>query len=78
VELLPETAEQPAAVFIAGQRVMIAGVIDAWLIEDEWWRAPLSRYYVQLTLIDGRLLTIFHDRINDGWYVQHYSGAQNG
>jgi hypothetical protein len=78
VELSPRATEQPAAVLIAGQRVMIAEIIDAWLVEDEWWRAPISRYYVQALLADGRLLTLFHDRISGGWYAQRYPNTRNG
>jgi hypothetical protein len=63
-------------VVIAGQRVPVAEIIDTWLIEDEWWRAPIARRYVQVLLADGRVLTLFHDRIGGDWYTQHYPGAR--
>lgn len=64
------------AVVIAGQRVPVAEIIDTWLIEDEWWRAPIARCYVQVLLADGRVLTLFHDRIGGGWYTQNYFGTR--
>jgi hypothetical protein len=65
-------------VFIAGQHIQIAEMIDTWLVEDEWWREPIARCYVQVLLADGRLLTLFHDRIGGGWYVQHYPSVRSG
>jgi hypothetical protein len=76
VEPSSRNAERPAAVLIAGQRVVIAEIVDAWLVEDEWWRTPIARYYVLALLADGRMLTLFHDRAAGGWYAQHYPGPR--
>ena len=35
-----------------------------------WWRAEISRMYFQVVLEDGQLITVFHDLIEDGWYLQ--------
>jgi len=55
-----------------GRRLAVAGVHDRWLVEDEWWRAPLERRYVVLLLADGSVRTIYLDTIADRWYAQSY------
>jgi hypothetical protein len=47
-------------------------VRDSWYVDDEWWRAPISRHYVQVILRDGAIRTLFHDRIADRWFEQKY------
>ena len=64
--------ETPTVVTLQGRRIPVAEVIDEWLVEDEWWRTPVARCYLQLGLADGRLLTVFEDRITQDWYAQRY------
>jgi hypothetical protein len=45
---------------------------DCWHVDDEWWRDPISRHYVQVILRDGAMRTLFHDRIADRWFEQTY------
>ena len=47
-------------------------VHDSWYVDDEWWRVPISRHYVQVILRDGAVRTLFHDRIIDRWFEQTY------
>ena len=63
----------PTTVLLDGSRTAVAGVVDEWLVEDEWWRQPLARRYLQLILDDGRLLTLFEDRCTGAWFQQHYA-----
>lgn len=65
-------SETPTAVTLQGRRIPVAEVVDEWLVEDEWWRTPVARRYLQLVLADGRLLTVFEDRITRDWYAQRY------
>jgi hypothetical protein len=65
-------AELPCAVGVQGHRLAVAEVLDVWLVEDDWWRAPVARRYVRLLLADGRPLTVFEDKIDGGWYLQQY------
>ena len=55
-----------------GRRREIARIQDAWQVDDEWWREPVSRHYLQVVLRDGALRTLFHDRIADRWFAQSY------
>ncbi|MGQ9674387.1 MAG: hypothetical protein ACUVX1_01800 [Chloroflexota bacterium] len=43
---------------------------DRWRIDDEWWRRPISRLYYQVIMKDGRMLTLFHDLVDSGWFMQ--------
>ena len=61
--------------------VEVAEILDRWRIDDEWWRpslqgdetvgrAEISRMYYHLVLRNRRLLVIFRDLIECGWYAQ--------
>jgi hypothetical protein len=50
----------------------IERVQDAWQVDDEWWREPISRHYLQVVLDDGSPRTLFHDRLADRWFTQSY------
>jgi hypothetical protein len=50
----------------------IERIQDTWHVDDEWWREPISRRYVQVVLRGGALRTLFHDRIHDRWFAQTY------
>ena len=46
---------------------------EVWRVVDEWWRTtPVARNYYRVSLDDGRLVTLFHDEIVDGWFLQRY------
>jgi hypothetical protein len=55
-----------------GRWVPVAELVDRWRVEDEWWRAPVRRRYLHLLLANGRLLTLFQDLEEGGWYRQPY------
>jgi hypothetical protein len=50
----------------------IERIQDIWHVDDEWWREPVSRRYLQVVLRGGALRTLFHDRIADRWFAQSY------
>jgi transposase InsO family protein len=61
----------PRAVGTGAAWQLVAGIVDVWRIDDEWWRTTISRRYFLLTLEDGVSRTVFQDLIGDGWYEQH-------
>ena len=76
LELRVITAEGniPEAMVVGGSRLHVAAIQDRWRIDDEWWRPnTVSRAYYQLTLEDGRTLTVFNDLISSRWYQQSYA-----
>ena len=50
----------------------ITRIQDSWRVDDEWWREPISRQYVQVLLPTGALRTLFHDLLADRWFEQTY------
>lgn len=72
VRLLLTRDGQPAVLLEGKRRTRVAAIQEVWRIDDEWWRAPISRLYYQLVLEDGRLGTVYHDLIEDAWYAQAY------
>lgn len=45
-------------------------VVESWRIDDEWWRAPISRRYHRVILAGGRPMTLFQDLVEGKWYRQ--------
>lgn len=63
---------RPGAIVDRGRRLAVAAVRDRWLVEDEWWREPLGRRYLELLLVDGSVRTLYLDTFTDRWYAQAY------
>ena len=43
---------------------------EIWRVDDEWWRAPISRRYVEVILKGGKHTVLYHDLTTDGWFEQ--------
>jgi hypothetical protein len=63
---------RPVAVIDNSKRHQISSIQDTWIIEDEWWRQPISRQYFSVLLSNGQSRTIYHDRIANTWFAQAY------
>ena len=61
----------PRRVGAGDRQRRVVRIVDAWRIDDEWWRATISRRYMVVMLDDGVARTIFQDLIGGGWYEQH-------
>ena len=48
----------------------VTQIIDRWRIDDEWWRKAVARLYFHIVLANGAVVTIFHDLVEDGWFLQ--------
>ncbi len=63
----------PVAVTLRNRRMAVQQILDCWRIDDEWWRErPVSRFYWQVALEDGRSVTVFLDLIERQWWRQNY------
>jgi hypothetical protein len=62
----------PRAVELRERRRRVEAIPDSWRIDDEWWRAPISRRYFQIILEGGIARTIYQDLVSGGWYEQSY------
>jgi hypothetical protein len=43
---------------------------EIWRVDDEWWRAPISRRYVEVILKGGKHTVLYHDLVIDEWFEQ--------
>ncbi|HYI24047.1 MAG TPA: hypothetical protein VD767_01440 [Thermomicrobiales bacterium] len=66
------TGNRPAAIVVNRHTYQVERIQDTWIIEDEWWRQPITRQYFALLLDDGTRRTVFHDRTDNTWHLQDY------
>ncbi len=48
----------------------IEAILETWRIDDEWWRQPISRSYMEVMLEGGKRLVLFQDLITGEWLSQ--------
>lgn len=63
---------KPCQLCAHGKCHEVERIQDVWQIDEEWWREPISRRYLQVLLQGGALRVIFHDRSTDAWFQQAY------
>ncbi|HKI93901.1 MAG TPA: hypothetical protein VJ992_01295 [Gemmatimonadales bacterium] len=69
VELGKDGLPQHAAGW-QGDKVAVEEILEVWLIDDEWWRTPVSRRYVEVVLEGGAHVVLFEDRATGEWFEQ--------
>jgi hypothetical protein len=72
IDVQASAAGVPRVIIHHGQSVRVADVFDVWRVDDEWWREPIRRRSVQVTLEDGAELTVYQDLVSGAWYEQRY------
>jgi hypothetical protein len=45
-------------------------VLEIWRIDDEWWRIPICRRYIEVILEGGRHVVLFEDLNTGEWFEQ--------
>lgn len=50
--------------------VAVEEVLEGWRIDDEWWRDPITRCYVEVVLEGGAHLVLFEDLQHGAWFAQ--------
>lgn len=48
----------------------IEEVIEIWRIDDEWWREPIHRRYIDVVLEGGGHVVLFEDLTTGQWFLQ--------
>ena len=80
IAVQPDAEGTPQRVRLGGRhrgRVLcVERVAERYRTDDRWWTAePVSREYFELALEGDQSLTVFHDRIDGGWYEQREQHA---
>ena len=58
IRVKTDEAGRPIRVARARRVLGIDQIVESWRIDDEWWRAPISRRYFVTVLEDGAHLTL--------------------
>jgi hypothetical protein len=45
-------------------------ILEVWRVDDEWWRKPVGRRYVEVILDNGSRQVLFEDIGSGEWFVQ--------
>jgi hypothetical protein len=48
----------------------VESVLDQWQLDDEWWRQPISRRYVEIMIAGGKRMLLFEDLVTGEWFEQ--------
>jgi hypothetical protein len=70
IEVMSEKDGFPQQLVWQDQVHPITQITRRWRIRSDWWDEPLWRDYFKLTTDTGLLLIIFHDLLDDQWYLQ--------
>jgi hypothetical protein len=58
----------PVAVTSNGKEKKVEEIGETWRIDDEWWRDPIARRYVEVMLVGGGHVVVYEDLVGGGWY----------
>ena len=48
----------------------VEAILESWRIDDEWWRQPIARAYMEVMLEGGKRIVLFQDLITGQWFAQ--------
>ncbi len=60
----------PVAVTSDGKEKKVEEIGETWRIDDEWWRDPIARRYVEVMLVGGGHVVVYEDLVGGGWFMQ--------
>jgi hypothetical protein len=53
-----------------GMRRSVEATGEVWRIDDEWWRVPIVRRYVEVIIEGGGRVVLFDDVSAGKWWMQ--------
>lgn len=53
-----------------GEMHSIETIGEIWQVDDEWWRNPIRRRYVEVMLQGGKHIVLYEDRTTNEWFEQ--------
>ena len=63
-------AGEPASFVWNGHLHAVQGISNAWRVDMGWWRLRVWRDYYTLHTTSGLLVELYHDLVNDQWFLQ--------
>jgi hypothetical protein len=70
VSVTLDAAGRPVAVTAAAATLRVETVGEAWRLDDEWWRQPIVRRYVEVVLEGGKRVVLYEDVATREWFMQ--------
>jgi hypothetical protein len=64
----PTPGERPG--LGAGPRREVESVGEIWRVDDEWWRQPINRRYIEIVMKGGKHLVLYQDLNSEEWFEQ--------
>jgi len=53
-----------------GKATRVESVGETWRIDDEWWRQPIERRYMEVVFEGGKRAVLFEDIVTGIWWIQ--------
>ncbi|HEY6157500.1 MAG TPA: hypothetical protein VIV88_08585 [Gemmatimonadales bacterium] len=53
-----------------GNEKRIESIGETWRIDDEWWRVPIVRRYLEVIVEGGGRMVLFEDLMTGEWFAQ--------
>jgi hypothetical protein len=69
-ELFEERSTASAQRQLPARTRRVDEVLEFWRIDDEWWRTPIVRRYVEVVLQGGGHVVLFEDLTTGQWFLQ--------
>ncbi len=60
----------PIAIIRDRKRKEVEKIGEVWRVDDEWWRDPIARRYVEVILEGGRRLVVYENQQTGEWFAQ--------
>jgi hypothetical protein len=70
VSVTLDAAGRPVAVTAAAATQRVETVGETWRLDDEWWRQPIVRRYVEVVLQGGKRVVLYEDVHTREWFMQ--------
>ena len=51
-------------------RLPVESIGEIWRVDDEWWRHPLHRRYIEVILEGGKHAILYEDELTREWFEQ--------
>ncbi len=60
----------PVAITRDGKCKEVEQIGEIWRVDDEWWRDPITRRYVETILEGGRRVVVYENQLTGEWFEQ--------
>ena len=69
VKVQEDGEQRPVAVTLLGELLAVGSIEERWEDVEDWWKDnPMVKLHYQVSLGDGRQLTLFRNVVTGGWY----------